>query len=130
MLSRGMNVKASIVPVVDDSDEDVLLHDDAIENEMPILPVMDQVLFPGVLIPIAAQRLKSRQLLEAVDGTGQHIAVFPQQTKNDNPSEVDLYPVGVVAKVLRVFNVLQDGTVAVGLGVMRCHSLAVTSRDP
>ena len=130
MLSRGMNVKASIVPVVDDSDEDVLLHDDAIENEMPILPVMDQVLFPGVLIPIAAQRLKSRQLLEAVDGTGQHIAVFPQQTKNDNPSEVDLYPVGVVAKVLRVFNFRQDVTVAVVQGVMRCHSLEVTSRDP
>lgn len=130
MLSRGMNVKASIVPVVADGDEDVLLGDEAIEGEMPILPVMDQVLFPGVLIPIAAQRLRSRQLLEAVDGTGQHIAVFPQQTKNDNPSEVDLYPVGVVAKVLRVFNFRQDVTVAVVQGVMRCHSLEVTSRDP
>lgn len=130
MLSRGMNVKASIVPVVDDGDEDVLLNDDAIEGEMPILPVMDQVLFPGVLIPIAAQRLRSRQLLEAVDGTGQHIAVFPQQTKSDNPTEVDLYPVGVVAKVLRVFNFRQDVTVAVVQGVMRCHSLEVTSREP
>lgn len=130
MLSRGMNVKASIVPVVADGDEDVLLGDEAIEGEMPVLPVMDQVLFPGVLIPIAAQRLRSRQLLEAVDGTGQHIAVFPQQTKNDNPTEVDLYPVGVVAKVLRVFNFRQDVTVAVVQGVMRCHSLEVTSRDP
>ncbi|MBR1549876.1 MAG: endopeptidase La [Bacteroidales bacterium] len=129
-LSRGMNVKASIVPVLDDGDEDVLLHDEVIEEEMPVLPVMDQVLFPGVLIPIAAQRLRSRQLLEAVDGTGQHIAVFPQQTKNDNPSEVDLYPVGVVGKVLRVFNFRQDVTVAVVQGVMRCHSLEVTSRDP
>ena len=45
MLARGMNVKASIVPVVADEDEDVLLHDDAIEGEMPVLPVMDQVLF-------------------------------------------------------------------------------------
>ena len=130
MLARGMNVKASIVPVVADEDEDVLLHDDGIESEMPVLPVMDQVLFPGVLIPIAAQRLRSRQLLEAVDGTGQHIAVFPQQTKNDNPSEVDLYPVGVVAKVLRVFNFRRDVTVAVVQGVMRCHSLEVTSHDP
>lgn len=130
MLSRGMNVKASIVPVVADGDEDVLLGDETIEGEIPILPVMDQVLFPGVLIPIAAQRLRSRQLLEAVDGTGQHIAVFPQQTKNDNPSEVDLYPVGVVAKVLRVFNFRQDVTVAVVQGVTRCHSLEVTSRDP
>ena len=50
--------------------------------------------------------------------------------KPTSPSEVDLYPVGVVAKVLRVFNFRQDVTVAVVQGVMRCHSLEVTSRDP
>ena len=76
MLSKGFNVKANIVPVVDEGDEDVLLTDDAIENELAVLPVMDQVLFPGVLIPIAARRAKSRQLLEEVNGTQRHITVF------------------------------------------------------
>ena len=130
MLARGMNVKTNIVPVVDESDEDVLLNDDNIEGEMPVLPVMDQVLFPGVLIPIAARRLKSRQMLEDVDGTSQHIVVFSQLTNNDNPSELDLHPVGVVAKVLRVFNIRHDVTVAMVQGVMRCHSLEITSREP
>ena len=131
MLSRGMNVKANIVPVVDESDEDVLLTDDAIENELAVLPVMDQVLFPGVLIPIAARRAKSRQLLEEVNGTQRHIAVFTQKSNVEDPEALDLYPVGVVAKVLKVFDIRHSDTiVAVLQGVTRCHSLIVSSMDP
>ncbi|MBP5546139.1 MAG: endopeptidase La [Bacteroidales bacterium] len=130
MLSRGMNVRANIVPVIDEVDEDVLLNDDGIENEMAVLPVMDQVLFPGVLIPIAAKREKSRQLLNEVSGTSQHILVFTQKNNEEEPSELDLYPVGVVAKVLRVFSFKEDITVAVMQGITRCHSLIVTGREP
>ena len=130
MLAKGMNVRANIVPVVDPGDEDVLLSDEGIENEMAVLPVMDQVLFPGVLIPIAAKREKSRQLLNEVSGTNQHILVFTQKNDEEEPSELDLYPVGVVAKVLRVFSFKADITVAVMQGITRCHSLNVTSRHP
>ena len=72
MIARGGNVKANIVPVVDEGDEDVLLNDDNIEDELAVLPVMDQVLFPGVLIPIAARRAKSRQLLAFCGGKTIH----------------------------------------------------------
>jgi ATP-dependent Lon protease len=130
MLARGMNVKANIVPMVDEGDEDVLLNDDSIENEMAVLPVMDQVLFPGVMIPIAARRPKSRRLLDEVNGTPQHILVFPQRNDSEDPTELDLYPVGVVARVLRVFTFKPDISVAVLQGVTRCHSLVVTARDP
>ena len=119
MLARGMNVRANIVPVVDEMDEDVLLNDDGIENEMAVLPVMDQVLFPGVLIPIAAKREKSRQLLNEVSGTNQHILVFTQKNNAEEPTELDLYSVGVVAKVLRVFSFKEDITVAVMQGITR-----------
>ena len=47
MLAKGMNIKADIVPVIDEDDEDALLSADGIEKQMPVLPVMDQVLFPG-----------------------------------------------------------------------------------
>lgn len=131
MIAKGVNVKANIVPVVDESDEDVLLSDDGIEDELAVLPVMDQVLFPGVLIPIAARRAKSRQLLEEVNGTERHIAVFTQKGNEDDPTELDLYPVGVVARVLKVFDIKRaDTIVAVLQGVTRCHSLMVTSKVP
>ncbi|MBR1766270.1 MAG: endopeptidase La [Bacteroidales bacterium] len=130
LLARGANVKANIVPVIEEGDEEVLLHDDSIENEMPVLPVMDQVLFPGVLIPIAARRPKSRRLLDDVNRSHEHIVIFPQQNSQEDPTELDLYPVGVVAKVLKVFSFRDDITVAIMQGIERCHSLAVTSYDP
>ena len=130
MLARGVNVRANIVPVIDEMDEDLLLHDDVKEGELAVLPVMDQVLFPGVMVPIAARRPRSRQLLEEVNVSGEHVAVFTQRTDNENPTESDLYPVGVVAKVLKVFYFKEDITVAVMQGVMRCDSLKVNSYEP
>ena len=130
ILSTDLNIRANIVPMIDAGDEDVLLHDDGIEQEMPVLPVLDQVLFPGVLIPIAAQRPKARQLLADVSGTETHILVFAQKTNNEDPDEHDLYPVGVIAKVLKVFNFRTDISVAVLQGIVRCHSLMVTRTAP
>lgn len=130
MLARGMNIRADIVPVIGEDDEDMLLHDDNIEQQMPVLPVMDQVLFPGVLTPIAARRQRSRQLLEDVSRSGRHLIVFAQKTDAEDPTEADLYPVGVVARVLKVFNFRQDTTVAILQGIVRCHSLTVATYDP
>ena len=130
MIAKGMNIRANIVPVVDADDEEVLLHDDSIENEMPVLPLMDQVLLPGVLIPIAARRPKSRRLLSDVNTPNRHIVVFLQRGDNDDPTELDLAPVGVVAKVLKVFDFRDDITVAILHGVVRCHSLVVHRHNP
>ena len=130
MLARGMNIRADIVPVIGEDDEDMLLNDDGIEQQMPVLPVMDQVLFPGVLTPIAARRPRSRQLLEDVSRSGRHLLVFAQKTDAEEPTEMDLYPVGVVARVLKVFNFRKDTSVAILQGIVRCHSLEVSTYDP
>ena len=130
MLAKGMNIRADIVPVIGEDDEDALLNDDGIEQQMPVLPVMDQVLFPGVLTPIAARRPRSRQLLEDVSRSGRHLLVFAQRTDAAEPTDADLYPVGVVARVLKVFNFRQDTSVAILQGIVRCHSLVVSTYDP
>lgn len=128
LFAKGMNIKADIVPVIDEDNEDLLLNDDGIEGEMPILPVMDQVLLPGVILPIAARREKSRALL--AEAGKRHILVFTQRNDDDDPTDLDLYPVGVVAKVLKVFDFRDDTTVAVLQGVQRCHSLVLTRSIP
>jgi len=130
MIAKGINIRANIVPVIDTEDEDVLLHDDGIENELPVLPLMDQVLLPGVLIPIAARRPKARRLLGDVTTPNRHIAVFLQRGNSEDPSELDLAPVGVVAKVLKVFDFRDDTTVAILQGIVRCHSLIVHRHNP
>ena len=130
MIAKGMNIKANIIPMIDTDSEDVLLSDDSGDDEMPVLPLMDQVLLPGVIIPIAAQRARSRRLLSDVNMPNQHILVFPQRDAEDDPTELDLQPVGVVAKVLRVFDIHNEVTVAILQGVVRCHSLQVTNHEP
>ena len=130
MIAKGMNIKANIIPVIDTDSEDFLLNADGIENEMPVLPLMDQVLLPGVIIPIAAKRDKSRRLLSDIKGPNQHILVFPQRDDSDDPDEHCLYPVGVVAKVLKTFDFHNDFTVAILQGVVRCHSLMVHRYTP
>ena len=130
MFAKGMNIRADIVPIIGKDSEDLLLDDGAIEDEMPVLPVMDQVLLPGVLLPIAATRQKSRRLLKEIDSNGSHILVFTQKNTEDDPTELDLYPVGVVAKVLKVFEIHGNVTVAVLQGVTRCHSLVLSRLDP
>lgn len=130
IFAGGLNIKADIVPVIEEGDEDLLLDDGSIEEEMPVLPVMDQVLLPGVILPIAASRHKSRKLLDDVKGSGRHVLVFTQRNSVDDPAEYDLYPVGVVAKVLKVFEFRSDVTIAVLQGVVRCHSLVICRRIP
>lgn len=130
IFAKEMNIRADIVPVIEEGDEDLLLNDNTIEDEMPVLPVMDQVLLPGVILPIAASREKSRHLLDDIKGTNRHILVFTQSNKAEDPTEYDLYHVGVVAKVLKVFEFKKDITIAVLQGVVRCHSLVLNRAYP
>ena len=76
LLAKDADLRASIVPVIDTDSEEFLLHDDNIESEMPVLPLMEQVLLPGVIIPIAAHREKARRLLKDIKTPNSHILVF------------------------------------------------------
>lgn len=130
IFAKELNIRADIVPVIDEGDEDLLLNDNTIEEEMPVLPVMDQVLLPGVILPIAASRERSRHLLDDIKGTNRHILVFTQCNKAEDPTVYDMYHVGVVAKVLKVFEFKKDITIAVLQGVARCHSLVIHRAFP
>lgn len=129
-LARDTNLRANIIPVVDADSEEALLHDDSIEDEMPVLPLLDQVLLPGVIIPIAASRRRARRLLKDIKSPAQHLLVFPQRNVDEDPDEKALYPYGVVARVLKSFEFHEDTTVAILQGIVRCTDLNVTTHEP
>lgn len=87
--------------------EDVQVSDDDV---FPILPLRNMMLFPSTLLPVNIGRKSSLKLLNEAYKKKQYIGVFSQIDDNvENPTSNDLYPVGVLAIVVKVLE-MPDGT--------------------
>lgn len=85
-------------------------------NFLPLLPLKDMVLFPGVVSPIFIGREKSLRALQApqfFSNNGVHLLFVAQKNQHiDDPAAADIYRVGVIAKLLQIVN-LPDGTLKI-----------------
>ncbi|QNF31875.1 endopeptidase La [Adhaeribacter swui] len=80
---------------------------------LPILPVRNTVLFPGVVLPITVTRKKSIRLVRKAYRGNKILGVIAQKnTKSDDPTRDDLYTVGTMAKILKML-VLPDGNTTI-----------------
>lgn len=87
-----------------------------VEGSLPILPLRNMVLFPGVVAPIAIGRESSLQLIKQAVSKGDdvHFAVVCQiDAAVEVPMLDDLYPTGTVAKVLRLIELPGNHTTAI-----------------
>src|SRR5205809_7355157 len=76
---------------------------------IPILPISNIVVFPGTVMPLNIGRAKSKALLEEVMPGDKLIGVITQKnSESEDPDATDLYPIGVVANILKLFR-LPDG---------------------
>lgn len=92
-----------------DGDISVLFRQE-IGSTLPILPLRDMMLFPGVVVSVAIGRESSLQLVRSAAKSGGLIGVCCQrESDTESPGIDDLYPVGVAAKVMRLLE-LPDGT--------------------
>ena len=83
------------------------------EKTYPILPLRDIVVFPSMIVPLFVGRPKSVKALEIVADSKKELFLAAQlDPKDDDPSQKDIYKVGVVAHVLQLLK-LPDGTVKV-----------------
>jgi ATP-dependent Lon protease len=79
---------------------------------MPILPIRNAVLFPGMVVPLTIGRTASRKLIEELKGSA--LGVFTQISDTDEePRSTDLHRVGVSGKVMRVVKQNSDSVVAI-----------------
>src|SRR5437667_5337542 len=82
----------------------------AIPPELPILPLRDTVLFPNSFMPLAVARESSVRLIDDAIANGKLIAVFTQRDASmEEPGQEDLYPVGTVTHIHKMFK-LPDGS--------------------
>nr|WP_246164480.1 endopeptidase La [Xanthovirga aplysinae] len=93
-------------------DEDEELFNKDLPEELPILPVKNIVLFPGVVIPITVGRQKSVKLVKKAYKGNRIVGVVAQKTTVEEPEKVDIYKVGTVARILKMI-VLPDGNTTI-----------------
>ena len=100
---------SEFLPIMGDEKE--LLNDNLqIPDTLPILPLRNTVLFPGVIIPINIGRSKSLKLIRDAYKQSALIGVIAQKdTNTENPGINDLYSIGTVASILKILE-MPDGT--------------------
>lgn len=82
-------------------------------NLLPVLPLRDIVVFPGMVVPLFVGREKSINALEDVAKDDKKILLVTQRdATQDNPTVDDVFKIGVVASILQLLK-LPDGTVKV-----------------
>ncbi|MEO8515192.1 MAG: endopeptidase La [Flavobacterium sp.] len=122
--------EADLIPLLTPEDEEEM-NNEELPADLPILPLRNTVLFPGVVIPITAGRDKSIKLINDANATDRIIGVVSQKNEEDeDPTENDINKVGTVARILRVLK-MPDGNVTVILqGKKRFEIDQVTSTEP
>ena len=91
----------------------------SVRGRLPVIPVRDTVLFPGVMAPLFIGRPKSLKAIEAAGRKGRRVLVLAQKSlQEEAPGEEDLYRLGTVASIVQTLR-LPDGTTKVLLEGLR-----------
>ena len=98
---------------------------------LPILPLRNTVLFPGVVVPITAGRDTSIKLINETNKGNKVIGVVSQKDENkENPGIEDINTIGTVARILRVLKMPDGNTTVIIQGKKRFEVAEVMTTDP
>ena len=122
--------EAEFIPLMTSEDEEAL-NKEALPQIVPILPLKNNVLFPGVVIPITAGRDKSIQLIKDANNSDKVIGVVAQKDKKtENPGLKDIYSLGTVAQILRVLKMPDGNTTIIIQGKKRFKIDSIIQEKP
>ncbi len=118
-----------IIPLNETDGENV--DDTDLPEELPILPLRNTVLFPGVVIPITVGRDKSIKAVNEAYKTDKMVGVLAQKDSTvEEPQISDLVDVGTVAKIIKLIKMPDGGTTVIIQGRKRFRMKSVLSDDP
>ena len=122
--------ESDFIPLMTSEDEEALEKEN-LPEVLPILPLTNTVLFPGVVIPINAGRDKSIKLINDANKSNKLIGVIAQKDiKIENPSIENIFNIGTVAKILRVLKMPDGNTTVIIQGKKRFKIKSVVKTDP
>ena len=129
-LSSSIDGESEFFPLLSDEDEQKIDKEKNPET-LPILPLRNTVLFPGVIIPITVTRERSVKLIKEAEKNNKIIGVVAQKdSKIELPKVDDLNKVGTVAQILKVLKMPDGNITAVIQGRKRFELEEIISKEP
>ena len=118
------------IPIFSLEDEEKM-EKEATPKSLPILPLRNTVLFPGVVIPITVGRDSSVQLIKDANKGNKIIGVVSQKDENvENPSFSDLNTTGTVAQIMKMLKMPDGNTTVILQGKKRLQLKELIQEEP
>ncbi len=119
------------MPIIPINENDADLEKLVIPDSLPILPLRNTVLFPGVVLPITVGRDKSIKAVNDAYRSDKLIGVLAQRDANiEEPDVKDLCRIGTIAKIAKLIKMPDGGTTIIIQGKKRFELLDIVSEDP
>ena len=129
-LHSMLNEDSELIPLMTPEDEEII-NKESVPEVLPILPLRNTVLFPGVVIPITAGRDASIQLIKDANKGDKVIGVVAQRNEDEEePTLKDIHTTGVVAQILRVLKMPDGNTTVIIQGKKRFEIDAIVQDKP
>ncbi len=129
-LSDIMDADTEFFPLLSSEDEEKM-NAEEVPSQLPILPLRNTVLFPGVVIPITVGRDRSIKLIrEAYKGEKTIGVVAQKDATIEDPEIDDLHRIGTVARLIKILQMPDGNTTAIIQGKKRFQIIEMTQKDP
>ncbi|MFM7006513.1 MAG: endopeptidase La [Flavobacteriales bacterium] len=126
----GYDSDAEFIPLIT-AEEEEHMNNQEFPDELPILPLRNNVLFPGVVIPITVGRDKSIKLIQEANKGSKIIGVVSQKNQDvEAPQFTDLHQIGTVAQIIRLLKMPDGSSTVIIQGKRRFEMLQATQTEP
>ena len=102
-----------------------------VDDVLPVLPLRNMVLFPGVFMPVSIGRRSSLKLIREANRKNAYFAVFCQKSvETEDPTFEDLHHIGSIAKIIRILEMPDQSTTVIVQGIKRIQLDEIVDVDP
>ncbi|TNF45964.1 MAG: endopeptidase La [Bacteroidetes bacterium] len=128
--SDNIETDSEFIPLIT-AEEEENMNKQSFPDVLPILPLRNNVLFPGVVIPITVGRDKSIKLISDSNKGNKIIGVVSQKDQEEeNPEFEDLHNVGTVAQIIRTLRMPDGSTTVIIQGKKRFEMVSPEQAEP
>jgi len=128
--SEFIDNETEFIPLLSSEDEEIMNAEEVPET-LPVLPLRNTVLFPGVVIPITVGRDKSIRLIKEAYKGNRVIGVVAQKDHDvEDPGYEDLNKIGTVAYLIKILQMPDGSTTAIIQGKKRFRIMKMLQSEP